>query len=119
MNPHEARCILAGCLRALRGCQHVSSFSNPVGRCRVDSVHRVLMKEWLPLSYHFNQCVILALGLWAIVHRESVIQVELVSARLSWRILSRCYFSVDADKISLNHSGLGGDRHVFSNCKKQ
>jgi hypothetical protein len=39
---------------------------------------RVLMAGWLPPSYSLNQVIIIALGLWAIVHRESVIQVELV-----------------------------------------
>jgi hypothetical protein len=36
------------------------------------------MADWLPQSYLLNQATILALGLWAIVHRESVIEVELV-----------------------------------------
>jgi hypothetical protein len=30
------------------------------------------------MSYTLNQTAIIVLGLWAIVHRESVIQVELV-----------------------------------------
>jgi hypothetical protein len=36
------------------------------------------MADWLPKSYILNQVTILALGLWAIIHRGSVIQVELV-----------------------------------------
>ncbi|CAF0837977.1 unnamed protein product [Adineta steineri] len=36
------------------------------------------MAEWLPYSYVVNQVAIIVLGLWAIVHRESVIQVELL-----------------------------------------
>ncbi len=39
---------------------------------------RVLMASWLPTAYDLNQMAIIVLGLWAIVHRESVIQVELV-----------------------------------------
>ncbi|CAF2867917.1 unnamed protein product, partial [Rotaria sp. Silwood2] len=38
----------------------------------------ILMADWLPKSYLLNQVTILALGFWAIVHRESVIQVELL-----------------------------------------
>jgi hypothetical protein len=36
------------------------------------------MASWLPFSYDLNQMAIIVLGFWAIVHRESVIQVELV-----------------------------------------
>ncbi len=36
------------------------------------------MAEWLPKSYILNQVTILVLGFWAIVNRESVIQVDLV-----------------------------------------
>jgi hypothetical protein len=42
-----------------------------------------MLAGWLPLSYAFSQCTILALGFWAIVHQESVVQIELVCRRLS------------------------------------
>ncbi|CAF1174456.1 unnamed protein product [Rotaria sp. Silwood1] len=41
-------------------------------------ISMVLMADWLPKSYLLNQVTILALGFWAIVHRENVIQVELL-----------------------------------------
>ncbi|CAF3407269.1 unnamed protein product [Rotaria socialis] len=56
-------------------------------------ISMVLMAEWLPKSYLFNQVTILALGLWAIVHRESVIQVELL-------ILIK-FFSIILDSIAI------------------
>jgi hypothetical protein len=36
------------------------------------------MVGWLPQSYTISQITIIVLGLWAIVHRDSVIQIELV-----------------------------------------
>jgi hypothetical protein len=36
------------------------------------------MVGWLPQSYELSQVTIILLGLWAIVNRDSVIQVELV-----------------------------------------
>ena len=39
---------------------------------------RVLLSEWLPISYLMNQAVLLALGFAAIIHRGSALQVELV-----------------------------------------
>jgi len=45
---------------------------------KIHGLIRVLMAEWLPKSYLLNQVTILALGFWAIVHRGSVIQVDLV-----------------------------------------
>lgn len=36
------------------------------------------MADWLPKSYLLSQITILALGLWAIVHRDSAVEIELV-----------------------------------------
>lgn len=36
------------------------------------------MVGWLPASYQLSQAVIIILGLWSIVNRDTVIQVELV-----------------------------------------
>ncbi|CAF0805514.1 unnamed protein product [Rotaria sordida] len=41
-------------------------------------VSMALMADWLPKSYLLNQLTILALGFWAIVHRESAIHIELL-----------------------------------------
>lgn len=38
----------------------------------------VLMTEWLPTSYFLTQATIIVLGVWAIVNRENVIQIELL-----------------------------------------
>lgn len=40
------------------------------------------MSEWLPKSYLLNQAILLALGFAAIIHRGSIIQVELVDEKL-------------------------------------
>ncbi|CAF0742384.1 unnamed protein product [Adineta ricciae] len=47
----------------------------------------VLMAEWLPMSYSLNQMAIFILGLWAIVHKESVIQVELLMVIKAFSII--------------------------------
>lgn len=52
---------------------------------------RVLMSEWLPSSYLFNQAVLLALGFAAIIHRGSALQVELVLYKQTFR----CTFNDD------------------------
>ena len=36
------------------------------------------MVPWLPTSYELSQAIIIILGLWAIVSRDTVIQLELV-----------------------------------------
>ncbi|CAF1281635.1 unnamed protein product [Rotaria magnacalcarata] len=75
-------------------------------------ISMVLMAEWLPKSYLFNQITILALGLWAIVHRGSVIQVELL-------ILIK-FFSIILDSIAIgmyfqigNQSHSAGFHHAY------
>ncbi len=66
----------------------------------MDSLYRVLMAEWLPKSYLLNQATILALGISAIVHPESVIQVQLVcSTSVLMYILILIIFLVNVSEI--------------------
>jgi hypothetical protein len=85
---------------------------------------RVLLASWLPVSYHFNQCTILALGFWAIVYRDNVVQVELVRDKHFFVYLTDCVsimflLSVDVDRISIDYHGFSSDWHVFSNRKEK
>jgi hypothetical protein len=52
--------------------------SNDTGKVSIHFLVRALLANWLPMSYILSQMAIIFLGLWAIVDRENVIQVELV-----------------------------------------
>ncbi|UJR14485.1 hypothetical protein I4U23_001482 [Adineta vaga] len=80
----------------------------------------VLMTEWLPMSYVLNQMTIIVLGLWAIVHKESVIQVELLMVIKALSILLDSiaigmYFQMGKSAYQLmNHSSYFGFSVFFA-----
>jgi hypothetical protein len=84
----------------------------------MDSLYRVLMAEWLPKSYLLNQATILALGISAIVHPESVIQVQLVcSTSVLMYILILIIFLVNVSVIYFDYHRFYCYWNVFSNWK--
>jgi hypothetical protein len=69
-----------------------------------------MLAGWLPLSYSLSQCTILALGFWAIVHHERVVQIELVcvlSSIFSTRRFSSQLMMIKTLSIILDSVAIG------------